>query len=876
LIESEKWEQVINTSLNGIYIHDAKRGQNIFINSRYTALTGYTLDDLNTTGKAQFFERVHPDDRQKVAEHMEKLIGGSDDILEIEYRFKTKDGRWIWLLSRDSVFARDEDGSISQFIGTFIDITERKRAEEALREAKYELEIKVSERTAELQQAIKQLKDENQQRIRTEQSLRLEEARLDALLHLSRISEASLKEISSFILEQAIALTHSKIGFVGFLNEDESVYTLHAVSKDVVKACAVSGDPLQWHVADAGIWADAIRGRKTLFINDYSKPLPGKKGLPPGHPYVERFMVVPILEAQKTVAVAGVGNKASDYDTSDERQIVLLLSGMWGYVQKNRSREQLREAYNALEEKVQRRTAELAASSAMLQLSQKDLNRAQEVGQIGSWRMNVRRNILTWSDQTYRIFGVPRGTELTYETFLGIVHPDDRRYVDTRWKASLGGEPYDIEHRILVNGDVKWVREKAFLELDDTGRLLGSFGITQDITDRKHAEQALKEAHDELEGKVKQRTSELESAVLALQLEAEERKSAESRLQQLSRVFRDASDPIVIENLSGTILEMNREAERAYKWKREDLIGKSIKSIIPRERHQWAEQLRQRCLSGEEVRNWEGMRQDQFGRKFFTLVTAFPLTDESGKTVAMATIAKDITLRKQMESELEKSHQRLRNLSLKSIEALESDRRNVARELHDSIGGSLAAVKFFLEGVVEELPKRPDQAAGSLEKSISYLTDTIKETKRIAANLRPLSLDDLGLLATIDWHARQFSQQYGHVQLIRQIEIREEEIPDSFKIVVYRVMQEALNNCAKHSMADEVHICLKKNANEIEFGLKDNGCGFDFEEVLNHADPFVGSGLKNMRERAELCGGLFFVNTKPGEGTSIRLLFPLA
>jgi signal transduction histidine kinase len=204
------------------------------------------------------------------------------------------------------------------------------------------------------------------------------------------------------------------------------------------------------------------------------------------------------------------------------------------------------------------------------------------------------------------------------------------------------------------------------------------------------------------------------------------------------------------------------------------------------------------------------MRQDQYGRKFFVLVTAFPLNDESGNPVAVATIAKDITSRKQMEAELEKSHQRLRDLSLKSIEALESDRRNVARELHDSIGGSLAAIKFGLEAIAAEITKRPDLEAESLEKSIAYLANTIKETKRIAANLRPLSIDDLGLLATIDWHIRQFSQQYTNIKIIKQIDIREEEIPDLAKIVIYRVLQEALINCTKHSQADEVHICLKK------------------------------------------------------------------
>jgi PAS domain S-box-containing protein len=129
-----------------------------------------------------------------------------------------------------------------------------------------------------------------------------------------------------------------------------------------------------------------------------------------------------------------------------------------------------------------------------LQESRADLNRAQVVGQIGSWRLDVTRNVLTWSDETYRIFGVPKGTPLIYETFLGIVHPEDREYVEMMWEAGLRGEPYDIEHRIVSDGQVKWVREKAYLEFNDADELLGGFGIAQDITSRKQAELALQEA----------------------------------------------------------------------------------------------------------------------------------------------------------------------------------------------------------------------------------------------------------------------------------------------------------------------------------------------------------------------------------------------
>jgi PAS domain S-box-containing protein len=134
-----------------------------------------------------------------------------------------------------------------------------------------------------------------------------------------------------------------------------------------------------------------------------------------------------------------------------------------------------------------------------LRRSEQDLNRAQAVAQTGSWRLNVRRNELLWSKETYRIFGIPDGTLMTYETFLAAVHPADREYVDRQWTAALRGEPYDIEHRIVVDGRLKWVREKAELEFDKVAKLLGGFGTVQDITERKRAEEALRASQSMLQ-----------------------------------------------------------------------------------------------------------------------------------------------------------------------------------------------------------------------------------------------------------------------------------------------------------------------------------------------------------------------------------------
>jgi PAS domain S-box-containing protein len=182
-----------------------------------------------------------------------------------------------------------------------------------------------------------------------------------------------------------------------------------------------------------------------------------------------------------------------------------------------------------------------------LRQNQQDLNRAQAVGQIGSWRLDVAHNVLTWSDENHRIFGIPKGPPMTYETFLSTVHEDDRGYVDTKWKAALRGEPYDIQHRIRANGEVKWVREKAYLEFDDKGKLLGGFGITQDITKRKQADEELKILNESLERRVAERSMVAEYRAEQLQKLTSELTLAEQReRQRLAIILHDGLQQILV------------------------------------------------------------------------------------------------------------------------------------------------------------------------------------------------------------------------------------------------------------------------------------------------------------------------------------------
>ncbi|WP_340124422.1 PAS domain S-box protein [Methylobacter svalbardensis] len=143
--------------------------------------------------------------------------------------------------------------------------------------------------------------------------------------------------------------------------------------------------------------------------------------------------------------------------------------------------------HKKIEEALQKSQKEEAA----LYKSKMDLKYAQAVVHVGSWRIDAHNNILAWSDENFRIFGIPKGTPLTYQSFLDSVHPADRQLVDAAWKDALTGKSYDIEHRIIVGQKVKWVRELAELEFGEHGSLLGGFGTTEDITDIKSTQEAL-------------------------------------------------------------------------------------------------------------------------------------------------------------------------------------------------------------------------------------------------------------------------------------------------------------------------------------------------------------------------------------------------
>jgi len=250
-----------------------------------------------------------------------------------------------------------------------------------------------------------------------------------------------------------------------------------------------------------------------------------------------------------------------------------------------------------------------------LRESEQDLNRAQAVAQTGSWRLDVWRNQLLWSDETHRIFGIPKGTPMTYETFLSSVHPEDREYVDRKWTAALGGERYDIEHRIIVGNEIRWVRERAELEFDAQGLLKGGFGTAQDITELKRLE---------------------------------------SELRVKDYAIASAISGIAIMDLEGSVIYANLACLSMWDYEEEEVLGKHVTAFFV---DITEAEAAMRAILEEQAWQGEVKAKRRDGSAFDVQVSANLVTDADGEPVCMMASFVDITEKKIIQEALKREEQ---------------------------------------------------------------------------------------------------------------------------------------------------------------------------------------------------------------------------
>ena len=217
------------------------------------------------------------------------------------------------------------------------------------------------------------------------------------------------------------------------------------------------------------------------------------------------------------------------------------------------------------------------------------------------------------------------------------------------------------------------------------------------------------------------------------------------------------------------------------------------------------------------------------------------------------------------------SHDYLSNFLLLTQEA---ERKRIAADLHDGLGQVLTMLKFRVEDALIRLEAdKVDETKGILKEVVVQLRGTVGEVRRISTELRPSMLDDLGLLPTMQWFCRQFEAAHTGISVILDDKIQEDDIPVPVKVPMFRLIQEAMNNVAKHAYATNVFIYLRIHHGGLLVGIVDNGVGFDADRLILGASCLLGVGINSMRERVEASQGIFRIRSHAGSGTAVSAVW---
>ncbi len=231
----------------------------------------------------------------------------------------------------------------------------------------------------------------------------------------------------------------------------------------------------------------------------------------------------------------------------------------------------------------------------------------------------------------------------------------------------------------------------------------------------------------------------------------------------------------------------------------------------------------------------------------------------------------EVIRREAAEEALRASRNELALLSDQLMTAQEVERKRIARELHDSVGQALTAIKYVLERTAEVARQgRLANPQPALRRAISGLQNASEEIRTIAMNLRPSMLDDLGAASAVAWFCREFSENYSVLELHTDVGVTDVEVPERLRTAVFRTLQELLNNVAKHAKAHHVHVSLARDGVHLALEVRDDGVGF--EPAGNSKSLRLGHGIRNLRERAKMTGGELTLGAgEGGQGTRARV-----
>ena len=565
---------------------------------------------------------------------------------------------------------------------------------------------------------------------------------------------------------------------------------------------------------------------------------------------------------------------------------------------RKQAEEQLQKAHDELERRVEERTLEVVTANELLRREVAIRKRSEEAltesrrrfmelwddAPVAYHTVDTQGIIIQINQTETRMLGYSK-EEMLGRPIFDFILPEQRPEAEARFQLKLRGEKVPKhDNRIYVKKDRSriYVSIDDVLEYDRKGKVVSVRTTMVDVTEGHEAQEALHRVNR------------------ALRV-----------LRNCSEALIHASDETGFMNETCRILVEDGGYRFAWVGFAEPDQDKTVRPVAQKGFEEgyletanitWADTERGRGPTGKAIRTKkpsivrETTQDPDFapwreaaGDRGYASSIALPLIAENRSVGALniyanepnAFDAEEVRLLSNLADDLSygvmslRAKAELRRLSAQLISIQETERKTISRELHDSIGQSLVAIKFGLENTLEKMRQGMDrESIELLEALIPLVQRSGEEVRRIHTELRPSLLDDLGILVTISWFCRQFEKVYSEIRVEKQIQIKENHVPESLKIVIFRILQEALNNVAKYSKAHLVRVSLSRTEDSLKFAVQDHGQGFDLQSSYSLKSGDRGFGIANMKERAELSGGSFSIQSSRGSGTAITVSWP--
>jgi len=481
-------------------------------------------------------------------------------------------------------------------------------------------------------------------------------------------------------------------------------------------------------------------------------------------------------------------------------------------------------------EEKEKQAAELIKSNQLL-------DETGKLAKVGGWEINAKDHKMYWSDALYQIHEVDRSYHPTVENVIHFYLPVSKPILKEALKQAIEqGEPFDLELQLITSRQHNiWIRIIGKAYLTD-GKIFKIGGMLQDITERKLAEEVL---------------------------------------VKMKKAIYTSGEAIFLTDHEGVFTYINPAFTSLYGFTFFEIVGKSTPNILKSGilEGSFYEEFWKTILKGEEVRG-EMINKRKDGSLIDIESSSTPIFDEEKKIIGFLGIQRDITERKRAEEALKNSRLQLRNFASHLQNIREEEKVAIAREIHDDLGQILVALKIDLGLFKQKISKgsehlHSDEIMVNFDELSNLVDKTIKTTRRIMSGLRPEIIDSLGFIDAAKSYVHEFEERH-HLSCRFTCILSELNVTPQQSLALFRILQEALTNIAKHAKATAVNIKVGIHKNKLVLEIKDNGIGID-ENNTGRQDSY---GMIGMKERVILLEGELFITGKAGKGLCVKVEMP--